>query len=345
MQNTDKYNFLDVVRFLFAICIVALHTEPTISALGTGIEYIYTELVNLVVPTFFIISGFFLFRKNAEYETGNLKKYIFTMTRRYLIWCIIYLPISIYEYILWDTGLIVGCVLFFKNLFLIGGHFYSRHLWYILSSVYGGILFLILRFKKASDKKLICAAIIVFLLQQLIDYIVYENINITGQMESAAEHLAQLISLTIEDGTLLAGFPYLVLSFYIVKYERKISNKTAWISLFGMLILSKITLVFGIGRFVQNTLLLLKAAFLFIGISRIHLPDSEIYSILRRTSALIFFSHRLFIFAWVYVVSNGTENFGNACFLFTLAGTMVLSCLIHFYYKRNPNNRLLKLLV
>lgn len=341
----NKYNFLDVVRVFFAICIVALHTSLNVAALGSVFDWIYKEFVSLAVPIFFIISGFFLFSKDSNYEKSNLKKYIFQMLKRYMVWCIIYLPISIYEYILWDTGIIVGCILFLKNLFLVGGHFFSGHLWYILSSAYGGILFAVLRYKKVSDKALASIAIMIFLLQQLIDYIAYESANIAGYLGGAVNYVSKLISLTIKDGTLLAGFPYLVLSFFIVKYGKKISNKIAWPSLLVILILSRIITALLPGRFMQNVFLLLKSAFLFIGISRIRIPDSGIYKVLRRTSSIIYFSHRLFIFAWIYILARSAEEPGNTCFLFTLAGTVILSWIINYCYKKKPDNGLIKLLV
>lgn len=192
---------------------------------------------------------------------------------------------------------------------------------------------------------MILSAIIVFVLQQLIDYIVYESVNITGYIGKIANRASGLLSLTIKDGTLLAGFPYLVLAFYIVKYGKRISSRTAWISFVVILILSKMPYMFWGERFLKNVFLFLEAACLFIGISRIQIPDSKIYIVLRRTSSVVFFSHRIFIFAWKYILTNGAGNYGNVCFLFTLSGTILLSCIINLCYKRNSNNDVIKLLM
>ena len=48
-----------------------------------------------------MISGYFLFRKirNEEEDKDVLKKYLFRLLKIYLIWTVIYLPYTIYNYV------------------------------------------------------------------------------------------------------------------------------------------------------------------------------------------------------------------------------------------------------
>lgn len=66
-QNKATYNCLDIAKFLFAICVIAIHTQLSLPAsLG--------KLRPLADPVFFTISGFLLFVKTAPpcLQTRNL---------------------------------------------------------------------------------------------------------------------------------------------------------------------------------------------------------------------------------------------------------------------------------
>lgn len=82
-MKKEKYGAIDIVKFLFAILIVCAHyiSEYADGRINKFIEYA-SSLYIIVVPFFFVCSGFLLFTKvlskPSEYEAGKnlIKNYI-----------------------------------------------------------------------------------------------------------------------------------------------------------------------------------------------------------------------------------------------------------------------------
>lgn len=56
----EKYDFLDVCKFVACICIVCIHTAAFSDLIGGGYYYyLQSGVFRLAVPFFFIASGFF----------------------------------------------------------------------------------------------------------------------------------------------------------------------------------------------------------------------------------------------------------------------------------------------
>ena len=75
-MKKEKYGAIDIVKFLFAILIVCAHyiSEYADGRINKFIEYA-SSLYIIVVPFFFVCSGFLLFTKvlskPSEYEAGK----------------------------------------------------------------------------------------------------------------------------------------------------------------------------------------------------------------------------------------------------------------------------------
>ena len=99
-----QYPAIDVAKFIFSILVVAIHTVP----LGNN-DYgfplnLLGSLSRLAVPFFFMASGFFLSKKfdGDFYSERNIiavKKYALHILFLYGLWTLIYLPITIGDYI------------------------------------------------------------------------------------------------------------------------------------------------------------------------------------------------------------------------------------------------------
>lgn len=335
METTNRsYYCLDIAKFIFAIFVIAIHTQPSLpEPIG--------QLQALAVPFFFAVSAFLLFIKltppyiqSAEQESNIFSRYCLKMIKIYVAWNIVYLPIAIYEYVLWHTGIIKGFLLYIKDFFCRGGHYYSGQLWFLLSCIYGIILISFFRKKHASPEKILFFGIIALLILCLTDYIAQGTFQTPLFIA-----IQKFISLTIRDGKLLAGFYYMALSMVVIKYHHKISSLFVWTFFLATF------MIYPIANNIQlaaELCMSITVTCLTIGLSRITLSDRKIYRWLRRSSLVMYYSHNLFIFIWIILLKRKP---GNNCFLITVFCTLILSCTVNLIYEKTNKNSLAKKLL
>lgn len=124
---------LDFLKLLLAFLIIALHIFP-VSGLK-GIEGVISyEIANGItrigVPTFFIVSGYFL--RNKMQDKAYLLKYGKRIFLLFIVWQLLYLPDMIRFY---SLGKFTSFEFFLKLVF---GYW---HLWYLVATV-GGVYLL-----------------------------------------------------------------------------------------------------------------------------------------------------------------------------------------------------------
>ena len=98
----EKYNAIDITKFIMAIIVIFIHTWSRFGGILMQTKLI-PIVTNTAVPFFFITSGFLLenkIKKQKENKEKVVKKYILNALRIYIIWTIIYLPITIFGCIL-----------------------------------------------------------------------------------------------------------------------------------------------------------------------------------------------------------------------------------------------------
>lgn len=144
---------IDVLKILMAFLVIALHIFPVAKLKGiTGIiSYeIANGITRIAVPTFFIISGYFLRNKL------NDKKYLLQYAKRilllYLVWQLLYLPDLIRFYSLKRFSL-TDAVL--KMIF---GYW---HLWYLLATVLAVGLLYCTRNRSLKTKWMLIAGLLI----------------------------------------------------------------------------------------------------------------------------------------------------------------------------------------
>ena len=126
------------MKVVMAFVVVSIHTT----------EWPLLGIREVAVPFFFLVSGFFLFGKmtgNRKEDLAVIRTWTLKILKLYLIWTAIYLPFTVYG---WMQDGLTGkqaLAMFARNLAFLGQNYMSWPLWYLLSMIWGGVLFYLLR--------------------------------------------------------------------------------------------------------------------------------------------------------------------------------------------------------
>ncbi len=171
---------------------------------------VFNFILSLAVPFFFITSGYFMgikINKAKNKEEGKLilKSKIIQFVKLYLIWSIIYLPITMYGYVVNERGILYDIFAFFRGFFLVGQNFDSWPLWYLLSTIYAlsFIYFILSKIKNKNIRSIIVLS--TYILSQIFTFSVNNIENLNGIWSI----VAKVISLTIINGRILTGIIYI----------------------------------------------------------------------------------------------------------------------------------------
>lgn len=214
LDNVGKqYWFADYIKLLSAIMVIAIHAGLVKSINSTWVTAFIEFAESLAVPAFFGITGYLLEEKiihSGEKENSVLKAGLIKYIKLYLALSALYLPLTFYGVYqqLFETGN-TAKVLFsvIKNYFFVGEQFYSWQLWYLLSTIIGLVLLLLMP-KKDSCRLLIYSCIC---------FVTAIVINAFSAM--------RVIELTIVNGRLLTGPSYIMLGMLVNCKKRFFQQK------------------------------------------------------------------------------------------------------------------------
>lgn len=125
------YGNLDILKILLALLIVLRHIGQYFLFNNVFWHvYIINTISTIGVTSFFIMSGFLLFRKPVGKE--RLKKQIFRILKLYGCWTIVYLPLDIYKYLKDGLNFPQAIVDFVQKAIFEGTYY---HMWYLPSLI------------------------------------------------------------------------------------------------------------------------------------------------------------------------------------------------------------------
>ena len=319
-----KYNSLDLLKLLLAICVIAIHTDP----LAENTYGIYEMIINSAVPCFLMISGFLIFKKNDS-NNDSIKKHLIKILKLYLIWTLLYLPISIYFFANSNDSIQTIIIRFFKDFIFVGQQPYSYPLWYLLSTFYCLVIVYIFKKKNIKDGYLLCTAIILYFIGVCIDYYM-PNIN---NMSGIYYNIFYALKHTFGSGRMFYSLLYFCIGMYISKNNLKYKSIYCIVISFVL-----VSLNYYIDFFALKLLFYLSLFMLFLSFD---LKNSRWYYYLRRTSTVMYFTHMIFFFIYSLVV--GFDNCkGVVGFLLTIICTIILSIIVCHIEKKHPNNKIIK---
>lgn len=295
-MQRKSLNCVDLMKFIFALLIVALHKNPLTSINLNVNFFIVNYIARLAVPFYFIASGYFLFRKTSyeEIDISIVFKYAWRIYKLYLVWTLLYMYPIIKNQILTDSnGIFHGIVVWIRD-FVFSGSFF--HLWYLNATVFAVLLVGILIKNKIKIKNIIMIAGIFYIIG-LFEQAYFGLILPLEKYEGIWSLLKvlQKVIVTTRNG-LFEGFLFISLGMFLAYKPIKLKMKKAY----GLFIISMISLFIeiivikhlGWFRGKDMYIFLVPTSFLlFYIVSNIELKENAIYKELRKIGALIFYLH------------------------------------------------------
>lgn len=215
------YNGIDLFKFIMAIFVVAIHTQPLINCTNRILLKIYSSIVSCAVPYFFLSSGFLLAKKmsdgfDKESDLKCITLFIRKNVKLYVLWTLLYMPLTFYGYVVSGDSFVFCVAHFFRGLFLTGTHYNSHMLWYLLATIYAGLAIRKLLINRYSILRIVAVGAVLFVVATIMD----------SFMEYDAESIRS-VQLLIKAlfggrGRLLAGLFYISLGMLLAKKKVKI---------------------------------------------------------------------------------------------------------------------------
>jgi len=327
LQTTSNKNSIDLTKFIMAICVIAIHTGPLGHCKNYSILTIYDLIVSMAVPFFFLASGYLLAVKFREYDPKEVKirivfKQLSKIIRMYFVWNLIYLPLAIYDYYLWDTSVTKAIFYYIKNFVFIGEHYNSWHLWYLLSTIYAFLFVLLLLRMNVKPIGMLIVSALISIISIGIDELTVSSSSSLNILELAKK----IIGYTIANGRIFQGLIFMPIGIYMA--HKVIAPKICAI-VFAVCFAGN---YFVTNSVISNYLLIFTSIALFGVIININLKDHLIYPILRTMSTDIYLIH-MYIWTFYYLCVYGKKQFGLDSFIFTTALSVIISYLYYMCKK------------
>ena len=214
-KKKKEYGFVDVMKFFLSLLIVYAHyiSENAVGRVSRIIDYT-SSLYVIVVPFFFVCSGFLLFRKlDGQNDWAKVKAYSKKILVMYAGWSIVYVSFNVATWIRFGTT--VESVLHY----ILNAITYSTYktIWFLPATVIGVLLTYF--FYTKCGLKVTCAIAAMY-------YVVgclgtsYSFVLIDNALLSKVLNIYNYIFSSSRNG-LFNGFPFVVLGLLIAKREEK----------------------------------------------------------------------------------------------------------------------------
>ncbi len=321
-KGHQKFNSIDLFKFVMALCVVAIHTHPLETCTNQTIVFLYSVFVDMAVPFFFLSSGLLLVYKlrypySDPESMTRIRWYLSKTVRLYLIWSVVYLPITIIYYVSKQMSIKESLLQYLQGLVFVGEHFNSWMLWYLLSMTYAIILILILLKIRCRPELITLLGIIGLAVSIGITNIaVYQ-----GPLPRLFRVIRRLLPYTTINGRILLAVFYLPVGILLAK---KPLHPAVSVLFFAVGFIMRLN----INNYTSNTIATALCSIGFFSLVRkIELPDSPAFFTLRKMSSVIYFLH-LMVWTIFYSLKYAKITFGAESFLVT---SLICICIAFAY--------------
>lgn len=333
----SNYKMIDLLKFICAFLVIGIHTRP-FQASNVALDELFCyDVSNYAVPFFYACTGYFLIAKQPEKELHTkLMLRCKKVMKLYLVWSVVYLPLTICGWWIEDGGIKywLGCLRkYIQNFIFVGENYYSWTLWYLNGLIFALILINVL-LKRFSIKQIFGIGTFAYLVGIGLDML-------NGHLESMPLLFSRLVNLyfslfvTTRNG-LFQSFVFVTLGMLIAEIDKanelKLSVKNGFFA--GALYIIKVGFSLIGGQYFSKILDLPTFWFLFeLIICTCKIVDfrGSFYKQLRGMSETIYFVHMYFVAFCSLVLYK--ENYRNFKSYFICAGGATIIALLCQIYK------------
>ena len=254
MQNTN-YKLLDLMKFICSFLVIGIHTRPFQVVSDVADKLFYYDISNYAVPFFYACTGYFLIVR--QQNKGVHEKICFRIKkvlRLYVIWSIIYLPLTFCGWIIEGNREPVYLLRSVRNFILVGDNFYSWALWY-LNGLAFALIFIDLLLRKFSIKQIVKFGSVMYVLGIILT-MVEGHLNKLPMIVSAAVKLYFAAFVTTRNG-LFQSLIFVSIGMLVAEIEKlgKLRISTGSIIAAALMYLTKIaTSLIGGGQYFSKIL-------------------------------------------------------------------------------------------
>jgi surface polysaccharide O-acyltransferase-like enzyme len=316
-ENEKQYNGIDLLKFIMAIFVITIHTQPFINVKSVLFFNIYRIIASTAVPIFFMCSGFFIFNKIENlYNSKKIWEYLVKIIKLYLIWILIYMPFTIYEFVNDNNPLGKDILEFVRRLFFTGGRYYSPHLWYLLSLIYSLLFIGILLKYKVKIKIIYFISLLLFVFGSVMT-IWIKNIDVLNHY---VQNAMKYYSYIFANGSLFIGMFYVLTGIIISKYKHDISIllSIGFMMFFGNVFIQELYSPISVA---------VCAIIIFLLFVSIQFDDNAIYKKLREASSILYFMHMIFWSIYTIIIKEPFHS-GFDSFIVTLISCILISIIL-----------------
>lgn len=148
-ETAVEYPLLDIVKFLSALWFIMIHCNIAYLSDNELFRYMVFLVRDIGLAAFFASHGFFTMdhirRMERDRQPETFRKKWLDYAKVYLIWSLIYLPVSVYgEFVVYQESLVRGTGKLIWDFFVTGVHYYTWMLWYFPAMLWSLLLLYVL---------------------------------------------------------------------------------------------------------------------------------------------------------------------------------------------------------
>lgn len=330
-MEKEYYGGIGVIRFLCAIAVVVIHTEP-FAFFGLLNSVSVNCVCRVAVPFFFMTSGFLLFRKQDACGplSPPVARYIKRILLMYLFWSAVYFPFTALRmYFSGSVDAAFGIFLgYLKNMIFSAGYGF---LWYLPATAVAVFLVSFLLGKKVKIGKITATASALYFIGLLGQdlFVLVKPLSVYEGFWSVLSRIYNIIGTT-RNGV-FEGMLFVSLGAMTARREKRLKPKKAFalfcLSLLLLAAESAFASVFDTRLEYDMYIMLVPCAyFLFETARGMSVGHTKLCMRLSSYSSAIYFTHML-VLEFIWLVEP--VKLGNmAIFALTLAWTLAFSAVL-----------------
>lgn len=318
-MDSNQYHFLDVMKFMMAICVIAIH-----SFLDYIPDYPVMEFViRMAVPFFFVTTGFFLGKKLMKSGADRkdvCRRHIKKSLPRYLRWIAVYFPIALLVLFTTEQVWYKFAARYAIGVVLLGETPYAWPLWFLLTVVIS-VALIYLFVSMGMRLRYICFIGVAFM--------------VAGYAyTSLAETIPAIHTLATKvlPPRILIGFGAVTIGIFMAYCERR-GSLSLWVA--AVLLLVSLVLYYN-GLWASD---LIGGAGIFVLAISVKVPGRPAYIHFRQCSMIIYFIHMIpLALLYIFVAAEPDMGMRVDFFLITTVITLLASLPLSWVMKRYPQS-------